>query len=549
MSRLHASKIVGLAIIAALAFGSTGCESRGTRPGGDGGTSDSAMGPRCEGAFVDSDGDGIRDEIEGTSDFDGDGTPNHLDTDSDNDGISDREEHDGANACSRPDTDGDGAPDWVDEDSDNDGLTDADEVGRYSTNPRAVDSDGDGVSDLGEVAGTMTDPNDPTIALPDGDFFVVLPHFGVRENRTLLFGTDITQADVFFLIDTTGSMQGAIDNVNSSLRTLATDIAAAIPNVQFGTGSYEDFPVDPYGNDSSSPFVSRNNHPFKLESVITADIGAVQATLSLSANGGADGPESATEAIYLTATGEGLTYPGGAIPAQNCVAVPDEVGRRRGYPCFRPGSLPIVVVVTDADFHNGNGGTAPYAGSVGPVAHSFDQAVAALNRIGARTIGVNLRGARADLDALARGTGSVDGTGATLVYDGDPGSTSAQILTGIETLVGGTPQDVTTRTANVAGNPDEFDATLFIKSIVPIEGYQAGIAGAGYASKDDVAFYGVIPGTQVEFGIDFYNDVRAPAATAQIFRARIIVVGNGVADLSARNVYIVVPPEGGTILI
>jgi hypothetical protein len=145
-------------------------------------------------------------------------------------------------------------------------------------------------------------------------------------------------------------------------------------------------------------------------------------------------------------------------------------------------------------------------------------------------------------------TGSVDGSGTTLVFDGDPGSTSTQILTGIQTLVGGTPQDVTTRTENVVGNPDEFDATLFIKSIVPVEGYRGGAPG-GYTSKDDVAFYGVTPGTQVEFAIDFYNDVRMPADVAQIFRARIIVVGNGVADLDARNVYIIVPPEGGTILI
>ena len=126
---------------------------------------------------------------------------------------------------------------------------------------------------------------------------------------------------------------------------------------------------------------------------------------------------------------------------------------------------------------------------------------------------------------------------------------SNSIVEGIATLTGGTPEDVTTRTENVAGNPDDFDATMFIKSITPVEGYREGVAGAGYTSKDDHAFYGVIPGTIVEFAIDFYNDVRMPATTAQIFKARIIVVGNGVADLDSRNVYIIVPPEGGTILI
>jgi len=547
---LQYSSFVRVLVAVALATVVVACGSRGTgRTGRDGGADTSGMVP-LEGCIStdDADGDGVADLAEGTDDRDGDGTPNHMDTDADGDGIDDATEHGGAIPCSRPDSDGDGIPDWWDEDSDNDGLTDADEYGRYGTDPRVVDTDGDGISDLGEVAGTMTDPTDPSIGLPEGDFFVVLPHFGDRENRTLLFGTDITQADVFFLIDTTGSMQGAIDNVNSSLRTLAVDINAAIENVQFGVGSYEDFPVAPYGETMGYFGRARPDWPFHLETVITDDLAAVQARLSLTADGGNDTPESATEALYLTATGEGLSYPGGSIPPQSCPSIPDEAGTRRGYPCFRPGSLPIIVLVTDANFQNGAGGAA-YAGSVAGVAHSFSDSVSALNRIGARMIGVNLGLARTDMDAVARMTGSVDGSGTPLVFDGDPGSTSTQILTGIQTLVGGTPQDVTTRTENVAGNPDEFDATLFIKAIVPVEGYFGGAAGTGYTSKDDVAFYGVTPGTQVEFAIDFYNDVRPPADVAQIFRARIIVVGNGVADLDSRNVYIVVPPEGGTVLI
>jgi hypothetical protein len=124
-----------------------------------------------------------------------------------------------------------------------------------------------------------------------------------------------------------------------------------------------------------------------------------------------------------------------------------------------------------------------------------------------------------------------------------------EVINGIAELVGGTPQDVSTRTENVPGNPDEFDATQFIKSIVPIEGYRDGIPGTGYATKDMTTFYGVIPGTLVDFAVDFWNDVRPPAATAQLFRALIIVVGNGVATLDSRNVYIIVPPEGGTVLI
>jgi hypothetical protein len=70
-----------------------------------------------------------------------------------------------------------------------------------------------------------------------------------------------------------------------------------------------------------------------------------------------------------------------------------------------------------------------------------------------------------------------------------------------------------------------------------------------YTSHDDRTFYGVIPGTLVDFDVDFWNDVRPPAATAQVFQARIIVVGNGVARLDERRVFIVVPPDGGEIVI
>ena len=40
-----------------------------------------------------------------------------------------------------------------------------------------------------------------------------------------------------------------------------------------------------------------------------------------------------------------------------------------------------------------------------------------------------------------------------------------------------------------------------------------------------------------------------PSDVAQIFQALIVVVGNGVTVLDSRNVYIIVPPGGGTVII
>jgi hypothetical protein len=162
----------------------------------------------------------------------------------------------------------------------------------------------------------------------------------------------------------------------------------------------------------------------------------------------------------------------------------------------------------------------------------------------------------AQLCNLARDTGTVRGDGTPLCFELGPSGAliTNEVVNAIQELVGGTPQDVSTRVENIAGvNPDDFDATRFIQSIVPLEGYRDGIPGANpgvsYERKDTSTFYQVIPGTNVEFSVDFRNDVRPPADVAQIFQARIVVIGNRVTDLDARRVFIIVPPNGGTILI
>ncbi|GEM_PF-4778311 len=94
---------------------------------------------------ADSDGDGIDDQAETNADFDGDALPNYLDTDSDDDGISDTEE-------GVVDTDNDGHSDFIDLDSDNDGVLDETET--------AVDTDDDGIAnrlDLDSDNDSVTD--------------------------------------------------------------------------------------------------------------------------------------------------------------------------------------------------------------------------------------------------------------------------------------------------------------------------------------------------------------------------------------------------------
>lgn len=546
--------------------GPHGARDAGVRPDG------MVVGPTCTPG--DSDGNGIADSLEGS----GVGNP-----DDDGDGIPDSMEAGTGGECSPRDSDGDGTPDFQDTDSDNDGVLDADELAA-GTDPTNPDTDGDGFTDLVEQA-AGTSPTDPTDRVADTDYFVVLPYNGDRAVRPLRFGTNITKADVFFLVDMTGSMGGERTNlIRGLVDTIIPGIAAAIPNVEFGAGGFDDFPYASYGSAPDLPFyLLRAIGPATEDlgawsisagpttcprNAATSDIGTISgaangrwdildAVEGLPCHGGSDGPESYVPALHATATGMGLTWPSGSIPdAPACVSIPDELGMRRGYPCFRPGALPIVILFGDYNFHNGPGGAEAYSFP----APTYADTVTALNGIGARVIGVFSSGAssplRSNYASIATDTGAVTVGGMPLVFDinSDGSGLSSAVVDGVSLLVGGTPQDVSTRTENVAGNPDDFNATLFIKSIVPVEGYgPAGevgaIPGVTYASKDETTFYQVIPGTQVEFTIDFWNDVRPTPVRTEIHQARIIVVGNGVADLDFRNVYIVVPPEGGPILI
>jgi hypothetical protein len=107
---------------------------------------------------LDSDNDGILDETEGSLDQDGDGLPNYRDLDSDADGIPDKVE--GIN-----DADGDGVPNYLDEDSDDDGIPDkvegVNDPDKDGT-PNYLDRDSDGDSILDVVEGSQDSDGDGT---------------------------------------------------------------------------------------------------------------------------------------------------------------------------------------------------------------------------------------------------------------------------------------------------------------------------------------------------------------------------------------------------
>jgi len=550
-----------------------GCET-GSRPSGRDGSAGADGGGvvvSCA-SETDSAGDGIFDEVETENDFEGDGTGNNNDTDSDGDGILDAEEHGTAEGCSAVDTDGDGNFDFLDLDSDGDGLSDQEERETYFTDPYDDDSDDDGFIDLAEAA-TGSDPLDPSSTISEDTFYVVLPYEGEEVERELVFGTSVRKADVYFMLDGTGSMSSERDRLVSSLGTIVTEMTAALTDVGVGFGGFAGF-GGPAGGScmtvpgfpiESCPDGPEGDEPFRHDLSITTDLSTMQSgVMMLHTDYGGATWASSNEALYQAATGEGFQPYFGP---QRCPAVPDEEGRRYGYPCFRPGALPIMVVLTDTSSKNGPGtsGTGTYdpanftMSPRGP--HTYEETLAELNRIGARVIGV-ISGEEvssptpiSQFETWARETGTVDASGdpITFMIDSDGSGLGSGLVEAIRVLAEETPSDIDGVARDGEDRPTEMgvDATNFIKNITPVSLFDGATETACPTASvcDDQLFYDVTPGQTVRFRVRFLNDFQMPQSFAQVFLATIVVLGNGVAELDSRPVVIVVPSGSVPILI
>tara|TARA_R110002096_G_scaffold77896_12_gene183570 strand:- start:77025 stop:78803 length:1779 start_codon:yes stop_codon:yes gene_type:complete len=440
---------------------------------------------------------------------------------------------------------------------------------------------------------------------PQQDFFFVLPHEDAAgpQDKPLAFGTDVPAADVFFLMDTTGSMGGEIGNLQNALNTtVVPGIQAQIADTQFGAGVAEDFPVSPYGSlvAFDDCFSGSNNpdQPFKLFQEITNDIAAVtiavdaMSTPSGSPIGcGNDLAESNIEGLYQAATGAGLSGPGATSVAANTSGI--------GGVGFRDGTMPIIVQITDAFSHApGESTFCPtvgddngYEGVVAAAAHTRAETKLALDNICGRVVGIAPVGG--GLDPICEGQGDLEdfatstnarvppqawdvpsrpsgcavgqcctdfnGTGRApdgdglcpLVFRVDSSGTGlgGHAVTGINMLTRFATFDVNTETAgeteSTTGTPLASGTTAqFIKSITPVAfTLPQAPPTLPDPSFNATEFQDVTPGTIVEFDVRAFNDFVPATTEAQIFKAAIRVVAGGCTDLDERDVLILVPPK------
>lgn len=530
---------------------------------------------------LDSDSDGLSDEAEGSFDLDADGQPNFKDLDSDGDGWLDAEENaDGGDCAEEVDPvtmlrASDSIPDYWDLDSDNDGLSDGQE--RTALTDRCgLDTDDDGQSDLVEGAYVLVNcvaagqsascrcAVDPNCQIPSTDYYVVLPQGGPTQVRELEFQTTLRAADVFFLTDNTRSMGGTLAHVRGAIAELMEEVAVTIPEVWIGGGTYADFPFGNYGG--------QGDHLFQVILPMSAPrVDSYGAFANLELEEGGDFPEAASQALTQLFSGIG-----GEFSWQNRAHLVGQAACQDGFwgaPCFRSNALPVVVMFTDACSHQGPVGDSimctPYLG-IAPRPSVYDDAIALMNRRGAKFIGVNAgmtacQGDHAPRDTLpchllgrtAQLTQSTDLDGNLLVFDLPSDSsldTFRQVIgQALHTMATRVPLDVDTALRDDPQGPP-VDATQFIVRREPsclggVGDRECWTAASGISHEravdyvDRSTFFGVIPGTALRFRVVFQNRSVPGGNTAQVYVAYVDVRAGGSAVLDTRQVYVVVPAD------
>lgn len=382
------------------------------------------------------------------------------------------------------------------------------------------------------------------------DFFFVVPYEGAPSptRDVLEFSTKIKQVDVAFVMDTTGSMSGSIDNLKSALQgSLLSQLQSAIPNVGLAVVDHKDF------TDGASVV--------KVRQTVTTSLTLAQSAVgAMTASGGGDEPEAQVAAMQYALLGAA----NGVIPAHT--PVPGAFGGVN----FRSGSVPVVVEITDASWHTPSGDAtvasleAAFAttnakfvnitdGSYGPETQANALSDATGSHVPPSAFGASCAPGQC---CTAKGGAGRPPTGpggaCRLNFLHDRGSgLGAGIVAAIHAIANGSAYDVKAVTSNDPSNRKGVDATKFIKALRAMHEGSAPNGCPPAPTKDSDGdgvhdtFVALKVGTPVCFEIIPATNTSVPPESApQFYSAFVDVVGvQGHIQLDRRSVLFVVPPQ------
>jgi len=123
----------------------------------------------------------------------------------------------------------------------------------------------------------------------------------------IVFAADIRRADIFFLMDTTGSMGGELEQLKADLGDIVIPRIHDLlgDDVAYGAGGFDDYPVGPYGGEPPT-YIDRAFYQLQGMTTTTADALAAIDSFTTVDHFGGDCAESAVPALHAVATGMGL---------------------------------------------------------------------------------------------------------------------------------------------------------------------------------------------------------------------------------------------------
>lgn len=396
------------------------------------------------------------------------------------------------------------------------------------------------------------------------DFFFTVPYKAAPDPKddVLELTTNIQQIDVAFVTDTTGSMSGPITNIQTNLSsTIIPALKKAIPSVGIAVVDHRDVPTGGYG--SSTDWAAKVAAPITVQSSASALKIVQDAVGTYAAGGGSDGPESQVVAMQYTLTGKGFSWGSGSLPD-----APKKSGTT-GAVHFRSTAVPVIVLTTDINWHNGVDPSSAYSGFTAPNMTTLKAAFKAANaKFVAANIGtesssssspwpdaIDLSDAtKSNLPPTAfNGTGKPAGCGAgqcctglngagkspdaagsrcRLVFTaGDGTGVSTSIVNAIKALATGSTYDILPVLSNDETNADGVDATQFVDRIEAFADDTIGCAGTPRKSVSTMTYDDmvgdIIAGKQTAcFRVIPKQNETVPAKdAAQFYRAKITMKG------------------------
>lgn len=259
---------------------------------------------------------------------------------------------------------------------------------------------------------------------------------------TLPGRSGVRAMDVLFLVDTSGSYDDDIETFKTVAYDILNDLSELADDVQFGVASFADFPLGSYGSPEAG------DEAFVLDQRITDSNDLVVDAINMlnePLNYGVDGPESQLEALWQAATGSGRDINEDGDYQDEGEIRPTNVG-------WRPGALRVIILATDASFHDSDEEPA-YPGA------GFATVLSKLQETGTVVIGLDSGYTSGDLERVVEAT-----NGLMFELASDSSGMGEAIWTGVSETVRSVELTLT-----IVGDPEEFIERSSLETFSDVE--------------------------------------------------------------------------------